>query len=50
MEDFVICLDLLQGVDLLLAALAHLRTGRLDLLHDCYVKTYPYEYSARTVE
>jgi len=51
MEDFVICLDLFQGVDLLLAALAHLRASRLDLLHDRYVrrgwydKIYPYEYS-----
>lgn len=33
MEDFVICLDLLQGVDFLLAALAHVRTARLDLLY-----------------
>jgi len=49
MEDFVICLDLLQRVDLLLAALAHLRARRLDFLYDCYVrrewygKVYLYE-------
>lgn len=38
MEDFVICLDLFQRVDLLLAALAHVRAVRLDLLHERYVK------------
>lgn len=42
MEDFVICLDLLQGVDFLLAALAHIRTARLDLLYDRYVKSGRY--------
>lgn len=40
-KDFIIRLDLLQRIDLLLAAFAHVHAGRLDFLYDYYVKRKP---------